>query len=152
MLVSVSSDKRATVGYSDLGLVTRANRSESKSRYVIRRVLSPADESVDMSIEQKTVALAALRNRRRDEFEKRGELHLLEQKVAEPSGPELRRQRRPDQALLVLYPLARPLADLGNDVVGWAVSFPFSDQEVELGAEYVVNEIWRADLFAMDDE
>ena len=67
-----------------------------------------------------------------------------------PTGTPLRRQRRPGQALLLLYPLKNPLGPTGTDlppVVGFAISFPFSEHPTE--TEYVVNEIWQQQ--ALDD-
>jgi len=67
-----------------------------------------------------------------------------------PTGTPLRRQRRPGQALLLLYPLKNPLeADWHHmpPVVGFAISFPFSEHSEK--TEYVVNEIWQQQ--ALDD-
>ena len=47
-----------------------------------------------------------------------------------PTGTPLRRERRPDQALLLIYPLKNPLPAAGQEMpplVGFAISFPFSE-------------------------
>ena len=58
----------------------------------------------------------------------------------------------PDQALLLLYPLKNPLQENGGEaipVVGFAISFPFSEHSTE--TEYVVNEIWQQQAFEEPD-
>ena len=70
-----------------------------------------------------------------------------------PGGPELRRQRRDDQPLLVLYVLdnSRYADVLPRPMVGYAVSFPYSAHDV--AAEYAVNEVWqKLQLQDIDEE
>ena len=71
-----------------------------------------------------------------------------------PTGTPLRRERRPGQALLLLYPLKYPSAAGGDEMpplVGFAISFPFSAHSSQ--TEYVVNEIWQQQaLEGLDDE
>ncbi len=58
----------------------------------------------------------------------------------------MRTERRPDQALLIVYPLVNPLNEPDNPtaprqpVIGFAISFPKSPHAVSV--QYRVNEIW----------
>jgi hypothetical protein len=141
---SQQPNRRLTIAGRTVGLIRRAAREgtlEADCRYTIRRVLSPADESADLDDEQMDVALKHTRIARRFSAEKRGR-EYKEPDV--PSGQPLRRVRRSDQPLLIVYPLARPEDDAAEDavpVVGFAISFPFSENPT--ATEYVVNEIWQ---------
>ena len=116
-------------------------------RFVIRRLLSPRDEAVDLGRDAYTAAMTAtLTNppkRRRN----------TDQPPKAPSGVFLRKQRSRQQGLLLLYPLARRhrynhdgqtfdhvFLPVGPAPVGLGISFPDS-----LNAEsvsYVVNSIY----------
>ncbi|GAA3091333.1 hypothetical protein GCM10020254_40390 [Streptomyces goshikiensis] len=68
----------------------------------------------------------------------------------------MRHQRRPDQPLLLLYPLspAEVAKSSGNPepvapLVGFAISFPFSRHQLK--TEYVVNDIWFKQDMEFDD-
>ncbi|WP_203924109.1 Z1 domain-containing protein [Rugosimonospora africana] len=150
-LVGTPQGKPATVGSRDVRLVTRTeSRDITDDRYTIRRVLSPADESRDLSDEQRDRALAGTRKVRRLKAEQTSR-PFKEPDV--PTGQPLRRVRTVDQPLLLIYPLMHPehiirtghtedcdrCAD-ATPVVGFAISFPFSEHASE--TEYVVNEIW----------
>lgn len=144
MLVGVSGGPIETIAGYDVGLVERAPLKPLQpgdERYTIRRVLNPADESVDLEKGQADRGLEKLKEGLHDRYEAEGKLEKLD-KLKVPSGPFLRRQRRPDQALLLIYPLQKPHDDLACNVVGFAVSFPFSQQTIELKGEYVVNQVW----------
>jgi len=152
-LVSSSAGEAAKIGPYEVGLVTRqaTNEPATEGRYRIRRVLSPADESLDLDPQQQTAALEATRKAAEGKLDKKGRPRP-EPKV--PTGTPLRVQRRPDQAHLMIYPLKNPLPDQGDEptpVVGFAISFPFSEKATE--TEYVVNEIWhRLGFDDSDDE
>ena len=142
---SAPRDTRSIAGL-DVGLTVRAPLNgihdvRASSRYTIRRVLSPSDESLDLSEEQYVAALAALRDELREREATQGK------KFKEPDYPRgatLRRQRSADRGLLLIYPLDDVDKD-GNRIaddllVGFAVSFPFS--AIKLTAKYKVNETW----------
>ena len=150
MLVGTSGGDPVSIGGQRVGLVTRERQQLTDRRYTIRRVLNPADESVDLSEDQARTGLENLKKSLRPRYEAEGKLEKLD-KLKVPSGPYLRRQRRTDQALLIIYPLARPRPDLAYDVVGFAVSFPYSEQTIELPGEYVVNEVWLQAGFDEED-
>ncbi|MEV0731878.1 Z1 domain-containing protein [Polymorphospora sp. NPDC050346] len=141
-LVNSSQGNDFKIGTREVGLVTRKpNVDIVDDRYSIRRVLSPADESFDLSEDQYDRALAATRKLALDKPLRPGKTRR-EPEV--PTGKPLRRVRRVDQPLLLLYPLQHPDDSLCPDrspIVGYAVSFPFSEHPTE--TEYVVNDIWR---------
>lgn len=147
-LVSSKFGIEETIGGHKVGLVRRAPiRSDENApadrQYSTRRVVSPADELTDLDEAQ--IKAARQRSANSD-----GELPDI------PKGRELRARRRPDQALLMIYPLASPYPRSKKPrrgyhetdrpmIVGFAISFPVSPSAIEV--EYRVNEIWsRAEL------
>ena len=115
----------------------RVQQIQDERRYVIRRILSPTDEWQDLDQSQRAAALQATVD---DYNQDRGR---RKNKPTDPGGPQLRRQRRDDQPLLVLYLLdnSRYSGVVGQPMVGFAVSFPYSAHNVT--AEYAVNEVWQ---------
>jgi len=141
-LVSSRTGERAKIGGHEIGLVKRepTNTPAEEGRYTIRRVLSPADESSDLTRDQKDRAMAATRKAAEGKLDKNG--NPRNPKV--PTGTPLRRVRRQDQALLLLYPVKNQVPAAGNEtlpLVGFAISFSFSEHSAQ--TEYVVNEIWQ---------
>jgi hypothetical protein len=107
-------------------------------------VLSPTDEQQNLDREQLDAALRATVQRRKDSPTGRKDSpDGQEDEPKLPGGPQLRRQRRDDQPLLILYLLdnTKYQAVIEQPMVGFAISFPFSDHEVT--AEYAVNEVWQ---------
>jgi hypothetical protein len=150
-LVSSRAGDEAEVGPYKIGLIKREplNDPSQERRYTIRRVVSPADESSDLDRDQRDRAMAATRRAAEGKLDKNGQPR--NPKV--PLGTPLRRERRVDQALLLLYPLKNPLSVDGSrtpPLVGFAISFPFSENSKE--TEYVVNEIWQKQALEGMDE
>ncbi|MCE6999974.1 Z1 domain-containing protein [Saccharothrix sp. S26] len=148
-LVSSGTGQSYKLGSHTIGLVERASTNDpiSEQRYVIRRVLSPSDESRDLDEDQRKRALAETKLVAKARAERGGK--VSDPKV--PTGTVLRKQRRPDQPLLLLYTLEHPAATAArkakqpipdglSPIVGFAISFPFSRHATEV--EYVVNDIW----------
>lgn len=145
-LASSRNGFKTKIAGRDIGLIRRAptgSVSAADTHYSTRRIVSPSDETVGLSSEQLERARAASRGA--------GETELP--KV--PKGPQIRDQRMPDQALLIIYPLANPVRRDGDPdpkprngsvpsdeplVVGFAISFPRSPSAVWV--EYRVNQIW----------
>ena len=146
-LVSSKTGRLTRIGPYEIGLVERSatNDPAAEERYRVRRIVSPADESTDFSDAEWRRALEATRKAAEGKRDKNGN----PRKPPDiPSGTPLRRQRPPDRALLLLYPLRNPLSEPGNSavpVVGFAISFPFSEHSTE--TEYIVNEIWQQQAF-----
>jgi len=150
-LVSSKTGQLTKIGPYEIGLVERAptNDPATEQRYRIRRIVSPADESTDLDKEQWRCALEATRKAAEGKRDKKGNPR---KPPVVPSGTPLRRHRRTDQALLLLYPLKNPLQGKQGaavPVVGFAVSFPYSGDSTE--TEYVVNEIWQQQAFDEPD-
>jgi hypothetical protein len=152
-LVSSKSGDLAPIGSYEIGLIRREplNNPAQEGRYTIRRVVSPLDESRDLDRDQKGRALAATRKAAEGKLDKKtGQ----PRNPGVPTGTPLRRERRPDQALLLIYPLKNPLAASGQVIlplVAFAISFPFSKHSAK--TEYVVNEIWQKQtLDGIDDD
>ncbi|MFD6096710.1 Z1 domain-containing protein [Nocardiopsis flavescens] len=132
------------VGEDELWVTHRIELERSTlDRKVIKRVLSPAHESFDMTEEQKEAGRRAGKKT-----------------SGVPTGKPLRKQRNPQQALLLIYPIDYPLEKSGSDfneserteqeprdnpeanpyLVGFAVAFPTSAGAV--GVNYTVNNRW----------
>jgi hypothetical protein len=134
------------IGPYKIGLITRKDLNDpgDPERYRIRRVVSPADEAKDLirGSEQWKRALEATVN---DAKGKTGKDGKERQTPTFPVGPALRRLRTPNQAHLLIYPLANPKRDLTPGVpfvAAFAISFPHSRHAAETDVEYTVNEVW----------
>ncbi|WP_405961410.1 Z1 domain-containing protein [Streptomyces sp. NBC_00024] len=133
-----------------VGLVTRAASKtgvQSETRYTIKRVLSPLDESSDLDDLQKEQALVATKMAAKGGLNRKGE----PRNPSVPTSVPLRAQRRPDQPLLLIYPIQAPeQTAIEVPLVGFAASFPFSNFQGK--TEYIVNNPWLADDAEFDDE
>lgn len=145
-LISNQSPQRAhDVAGNEVGLIKRANLAGVKERrYVIRRLLSPRDEAVDLSADRYEAALERTRAAWAS-----GEMRSKSgEPPAVPSGPMIRLQRSPKSGLLLLYPLDPTEASepAGSPpIIGLAVSFPKSPGAAEI--EYVVtNTYWAQEM------
>jgi len=153
-LISNSSPNATpfTIAGSKIGLIQRAdNTPDDKACYMLKKsnILSPEDEHLDISEEQKVKALTEnitaweageTRSRKRPE---------------RPSGPFIRKVRSPQNGLLLLYPLDyipfdKPFAS--NPIIGMAISFPESDQGQAGAVEYQVNTKYWLDRYGEDDD
>ncbi|WP_203839245.1 Z1 domain-containing protein [Winogradskya humida] len=160
------SPERQKIGAWETGLVQRAplvrraagkrepvQKGEFIDHYMIRRVLSPPDESRDLTEDQKERALVGTRTAARERAERTGKLAKYKEPTV-PTGRPLRKVRGVDQPLLLLYPLIHPEASRCPDrspIVGFAVSFPESTRPRE--TEYIVNNIWRElEIDDLDDD
>ncbi|MES0832582.1 Z1 domain-containing protein [Nocardiopsis tropica] len=139
-----SRQYKIKVGEDELWVTHRVELERSApDRKVIKRVLSPAHESFDMTEEQKEAGR-----------------HAGKKTFGVPTGKPLRKQRNPQQALLLIYPIDYPVEKSGPDfnesgrmeqelrenpemnpyLVGFAVAFPTSAGAV--GVNYTVNNKW----------
>jgi hypothetical protein len=96
-------------------------RARTTGRYVVKTILSPRDEAIDLTMDEYKEALEATNNRRTSSNKKSTDV---------PDGPEIRRMRgrNPKRALLLLYPLSPNAAEVDCPVpiFGVVVSFPDS--------------------------
>lgn len=130
-IVLVSGEgERSQIGRLEINLVRRSpnerslsvEEQRSEGRYIIRRLLSPRDEAIDLDLDRYQAALVqtiqdAARSGRREV-------------PASPSGPRIRAQRDPETGLLLIYPLSPSTAQIEESVpvIGFGISFPASDQ------------------------
>lgn len=142
----------ATVGGHEVAVVTRRALetaiNESSPRMTIKRVLSPRHEAIDLTREQRELALKQTKElaaRKGGKSRRSGDPTI-------PTGRPLRSVRLPDQALLLIYPIEPPEGAAINApfLVGFAASFPYSD--FDQGVEYLVNSTWFEDGSVEEDE
>lgn len=161
-LVSVSGNDQKThkIGDFEVGLVQRAlylpkERASAgpeykaglrpgNDRYVIRRLVSPSDEEMDLSDEEANQAL---------EMTKQAwQLDPKTRKSAPsaPGGLSIRDVRPPSRGLLLLYPL-KPDSWMHPDLppVGFALSFPTSRAAKTI--KYRVTNLWWDQEFGSQD-
>ena len=134
LISNQSGDSPVELGGIEVNPLFRAPRTrdslDQAAVYRIGRLVSPADEMIDLTGEQVRLALEQTvreydpaKSRRRSE-------------PTEPSGPNIRRVRDPRKGLLLLYPLQKRDAG-GRPFVGFAASFPKAERDTPI--EYFVN-------------
>ena len=152
-----------TFGRHEIGLTKRSlldtegavDRLTRDGLYRIRRVLSPDDEAIDFTEEEKESLLEASRaawrvnpGRRRTE-------------PTAPMGPIIRRNRPAERGLLLIYVLEAPSEEhreaalpqvvlTSGPLVGFAVSFPASGNAPAM--DYVVNQRFIDELLGAGDD
>lgn len=122
---------------------TRVGYRLETERYVIRRLLAPRDEAIDLSLEDYEEALRmTVDNWRADPGRSR-----RQQEPTTPSGPSIRERRNARNGLLLLYPLSPE----GNHVegkvpvIGFGISFPGSSSARTV--TYTVNNVYSQQEF-----
>ena len=108
--------------------------------YRIRRLVSPTDEMIDFTEDQRKQALEQTVRQHQDPTE--GSRHRAVPTRA--SGLKIRHARDARNGLLLLYPLQERDAE-GLPFVGFAASFPVAESDTPI--EYVVNSVyWQEEL------
>ncbi|TGB15637.1 hypothetical protein [Streptomyces sp. MZ04] len=129
LVSSMAATQTADIAGHPIGPVTRSSASDRTAEegiLKVRRLYSPADESTDLDEDQYAAALAATRARAADRW--RGEADKAPM-PSHPTGAAVRAVRRPDQPLLLIYPIVPPpsaVESFNVPIVGFAVSFPRS--------------------------
>lgn len=149
-LVSGGSDVRYTVGGHDVVLIDRSpsNRSSylaDSERYVIRRLLAPRDEAIDLELEDYEAALRmTIDNWRTDPGRSQRKTE-----PTTPSGPSIRERRSAQSGLLLLYPLSPAADHVEGDipVIGFGISFPNSMSATTV--TYTVNNVYSQQEFGL---
>jgi hypothetical protein len=139
-LATTSWKEIAAFGLEPTGLIQREAYPESKreGRHSIRRLVSPADEGVDLSAEELGRAL--------EETTRYWEASIRKNKSTdpptEPSARGVRAARPKERGLLLIYPLDGAAASLASTppIIGIAISFPRSDTARDI--EYTVNNVF----------
>ena len=117
-----------------------ADDTERDRVYRIRRLVSPTDEMLDLTADQKKWALDQTIQQHLDQ----GEASRHREIPTRPSGPKIRLARGPKYGLLLLYVLDKTDA-AGQPFVGFAASFPAAERDTPV--EYVVNTVyWQEEL------
>ncbi len=129
-----------TIGGYKTKMIERANKGKHDDRYSIGRLLSPADETIDLSPEEWLEAL--------DLTKKEWKPKSSEDKTpVVPNGPSIRIIRgkyHRDRGLLLIYLLDpnNVTPKISHPVVAFGVSFPASNSGIK--AKYLVNNIaWK---------
>jgi hypothetical protein len=126
-----------------IGMVRRAPFPEEQrqDRYTIRRLVSPADEQLDLTDVEKSAALKqSVENWQNDKRPSKAK-----DAPTSPGGKEIRQARPKNRGMLLIYPLDPQHANLPEvtpPVIGLAISFPKSDTAVEV--TYTVNNVFTS--------
>ena len=110
-------------------------REKDTGRYVVKTILSPRDETIDLTETEYTQALEETNRRRAQDPTKKP--------ASVPDGPEIRRTRGkdPTRALLLLYPLSPNAAGLKFSVPIFEVVVSFPDSNSGRAASYQFNTV-----------
>jgi len=131
-----SKSHSVKIGEYEVRCVTRKPLKISADKISIRRLVSPVDESLDLSTEELERARSI----------DRGNPNRTNIDSDLPSGPAIRQSRPKDRGLLIVYLLTgedngNSYGGEGNEIVGFAVSFPRSDTAEPI--EYWVNPVYQ---------
>ena len=108
---------------------------DSASVYRIRRLVSPTDEMIDLSDDQRKRALEKTVN----QYNEQRTISRHRAEPTRPSGQMIRSERASSDGLLLLYPLQKK-DDEGRPIVGFAVSFSRAGRDTPV--EYLVNTVY----------
>ena len=147
-LMSGGSEEKYMVGTHNVALSVRSPISRGRDlrgteRYVIRRLLAPRDEAIDLDLAKYEMALdMTIEGWRQDPGRSR-----RQQEPTTPSGPSIREQRSSQNGLLLLYPLYRTGNHVEGDVpvIGFGISFPKSPSARTV--TYTVNNVYSQQEF-----
>jgi len=124
-------------------LTRRQEIGQSGGKYCVRRIVSPSDELIDLTDEEKRRALEATRAAwNNKDPETRGNPPDI------PAGPRIRDVRPRSRGLLLLYPLElhrdgqAVAVGCEEPIIGFALSFPSAELGSDDGIEYRVNNIY----------
>lgn len=139
------AETRATIGGVDVGLVHRTGKVDGQT-VAIGRIVSPVDETIDLTANERQKALA-----RTIESWREADRGTREPSI--PVGWTVRAQRSTDRALLLLYPLTIDTQDgevVVSPVIGFAISFPKTGSDEEI--EYAVNQVFWEQQYAWETQ
>ena len=147
-LISTPDGRKYPIGSLEVGAARRKPDDEEalpEGRYVLRRMISPTDEAIDFSADERNVALKETITRWEAN---RGKSRRTEPPTV-PSGIVLRDMRPAQKGLMLIYVLDPAQARLPEDtpVIGYALSFPGSSSAGAI--EYVVNNVYYQQELAL---
>lgn len=139
-LVASGRGKPLSVGGQDIrASVRNPNGSETDQKYSIGRLVDPQHEWIDLSATQFDNALNATADDWAKDASKQG------RQPRRPSGKQVRRQRLAENGLLLIYPIDKYVPDTEIPLIGFAVSFPFSENAEAV--DYAVNRVaWEQEF------
>lgn len=144
VLVSNPGGQTSEVGGYAVRPVHRAQHPpdgrDREAVYRIRRLVSPTDELIDLTEEQRNLA----RDMTIQSFRKNQEGTRYQSEPTRAGGPFIRRVRDSSNGLLLLYPLDEPNS-ARVPFMGFAASFPASEHDTPV--EYVVNTVYGREEF-----
>ena len=143
-LISNQQGKAFELGGLTVRPVRRVERirdhSAAGSVFRIGRLLNPVDEMIDLTCEQRTLALEMTVC----DYGANPDTSRSHSRPTRPNGPNIRRARNPENGLLLLYPLQKTDSE-GTPFVGFVLSFPNAEENTPI--EYVVNTVyWQEEL------
>jgi hypothetical protein len=126
-----------------VGLVKRAPfRAEQwPDRYVIRRLVSPTDEEIDLTDDERSAAMQLTV----EDWQNDKRLTKATEAPVSPNGRAIRQVRPKERGMLIIYPLDPERAGYPRNttpVIGIALSFPKSDTAREI--TYTVNNVFTS--------
>lgn len=139
-LVSTAEGTPHTLAGHSIGLVKRGRHDiERKSdKYRIRRLVNPTDEGLDLTTDQLKTAL----DQTQVAWKKDPGRSKRTTPPDTPSGLMMRKVRSPETGLLLIYPLDTETTETAVPLVGFAFSFPYTDQ-AETVTYRVTNLYWQ---------
>jgi hypothetical protein len=141
-LLSVKDGASASIGGRTVHLVTRNKTADSDDNdYVLKRLVSPRDEALDFSQDEQRQLLA--------ETLGEWELNGGEKDPPKAPSPQIVRKSRPaTRGLLLIYPLDPSTIAGTTPVIGWALSFPKSENAKPMS--YTVNNVYWQQEFELE--
>ena len=147
-------DKHRIIGDRSINMLQRKRTTEHSDRYSIKTLISPRDQTIDLTEPEWTAALELSRKTWRNDTDRNEE----KEPPSEPRGPQIRRvlgegvldaglPHRRDRALLMLYlldPAGAGIAEImdADPVVAWAISFPASTSDRRVSNKrYIANNV-----------
>jgi hypothetical protein len=123
VFMATGDQTEVSLGGRSFKSVKRSPRTDrsTTTRFIVKSILNPPDEAIDLSADEYADALQQTNDARRLSGSA---------ETDRPSGPSIRaaRGRRPQNGLLLVYPIDPVVAAVGTDrpLVGIVVSFPES--------------------------
>jgi hypothetical protein len=144
VLISNQGIQTSKVGGYDVRPIQRTQHpTDSRDHdivYRLRRLVSPADELIDLSEEQRNQAMGMTIQF----FHENRESTRYQSEPTRAGGPFIRRVRHAANGLLLLYPLEE-VNSAGVPYIGFAASFPTSEHDTPV--EYIVNTVYWQEEF-----
>ncbi|MFH0995759.1 MAG: Z1 domain-containing protein [Pseudomonadota bacterium] len=119
---------------------------KAEKRYLIRRLLAPRDEAIDLNHDAYDAAL----QQTKQQWQSDPGRSRRKEPPDTPSGPSIRTQRDSGSGLLLLYPLCSSAAQIDTEipVMGFGISFPNSVHASKVA--YIVDNVYWSQEFGRE--